>query len=279
MTRLTPRRTSWSLGTVLLLWLAVAADLHGNQPVADGWRVYENCKLIENPANDGDSFHVRAGNRRHYLFRIYFVDAPETDNWPQDRVQEQADYYDGISINEVLKTGKEATEFALEFLKEPFIVYSRLEDARGRSQMPRYFAMVKNQDGQYLSEALVANGLGRIFGMFTPVLPCGRDGNKYIADLRVAERQAKREGLGGWAYSQQTSTRSLADVQIEEQRLVTRQAVSVYSLDRPPRYLGTMPSGTEILVLGAETPFMLRIQVEVDGETHVLQCQRSLLGL
>ena len=42
------------------------------------WIVLENCRLITNPANDGDSFHVSAGEKE-YLFRLYFVDAPETE--------------------------------------------------------------------------------------------------------------------------------------------------------------------------------------------------------
>src|SRR3954447_19104989 len=42
------------------------------------WIVLENCRLISNPANDGDSFHASAG-AREYIFRLYLVDAPETD--------------------------------------------------------------------------------------------------------------------------------------------------------------------------------------------------------
>ncbi len=42
------------------------------------WIVLKDCRLIANPANDGDSFHMSAGENE-YLFRLYFVDAPETD--------------------------------------------------------------------------------------------------------------------------------------------------------------------------------------------------------
>ena len=51
--------------------------LHGTVHAGD-WTIYEHCRLITNPSNDGDSFHVRVG-RNHYIFRLYFVDAPETD--------------------------------------------------------------------------------------------------------------------------------------------------------------------------------------------------------
>jgi len=41
------------------------------------WITLDNCQLIPNKANDGDSFHVQA-NDTEYLVRLYFVDAPET---------------------------------------------------------------------------------------------------------------------------------------------------------------------------------------------------------
>ena len=33
---------------------------------------------MENPANDGDSFHVRA-KEKEFIFRLYFVDTPEVE--------------------------------------------------------------------------------------------------------------------------------------------------------------------------------------------------------
>jgi hypothetical protein len=52
-------------------------DLRARDQSKD-WIVLEDCRLIPNPANDGDSFHVSAGEKE-YLFRLYLVDAPETD--------------------------------------------------------------------------------------------------------------------------------------------------------------------------------------------------------
>ena len=49
------------------------------------WVALTNCRYLPNPANDGDSFHVAAGNKK-YLFRLYFVDAPETDASLADRI-------------------------------------------------------------------------------------------------------------------------------------------------------------------------------------------------
>ena len=39
------------------------------------WVLLENCLIITNPANDGDSFHVSAGPNE-YLFRLYFDQHP-----------------------------------------------------------------------------------------------------------------------------------------------------------------------------------------------------------
>ncbi len=36
------------------------------------WVALTNCRYLPNPANDGDSFHVAAGNKK-YLFRLYFI--------------------------------------------------------------------------------------------------------------------------------------------------------------------------------------------------------------
>jgi hypothetical protein len=48
----------------------VDLNVHGK------WVALTNCRYLPNPANDGDSFHVAAGNKK-YLFRLYFVDAEE----------------------------------------------------------------------------------------------------------------------------------------------------------------------------------------------------------
>jgi endonuclease YncB( thermonuclease family) len=113
------------------------------------WREYTDCRQIPNPGNDADSFHVRAGNikNRTYLFRLYFVDAPESDTSLPERLQEQADYFGITDIANVVKAGKEATKFAENFLKNGFTVHSRLSDAMGRSAKDRDYAMVRRRPG------------------------------------------------------------------------------------------------------------------------------------
>ena len=57
--------------------LTASVDLAARDGTKD-WVVLENCRLIRNPANDGDSFHASVGEKE-YIFRLYLVDAPETD--------------------------------------------------------------------------------------------------------------------------------------------------------------------------------------------------------
>jgi len=164
---------------------------------AGGWYAYRDCELMSDLYGDGDSFHVKTKRAQH-VFRLYFVDAPETDRLIPVRVKEQAEYWD-ISEDAVIELGNRARAFTRKFLEDGkgFTVHSKRKDARGRSRTPRYFAMVQAGE-QFLSEALVGNGLARVYGMGTD-LPDGKPARKYWARLRHAERKAKKEGAGGWA--------------------------------------------------------------------------------
>src|SRR4029077_9800421 len=72
------------------------------------WIVLKDCRLITNPANDGDSFHVSVG-AKEYLFRLYLVDAPETDARNPGRLIEQAKYF-SITVPQAIEVGQAAKE-------------------------------------------------------------------------------------------------------------------------------------------------------------------------
>jgi len=82
-------RTAFLVGAAFL-WPAIVD--FGARDGSKDWIVLENCRLIVNPANDGDSFHVSVGEKE-YLFRLYLVDAPETDAMTPARLVEQAKYF------------------------------------------------------------------------------------------------------------------------------------------------------------------------------------------
>ncbi len=155
---------------------------------------YKDCELLPNPANDGDSFHVRAG-RREYIFRLYFVDTPETDVSIPDRVAEQAKYF-GVTVPQTLQIGLEAERYTREKLSRPFTVITCKEDARGRSRLPRYFAFVELH-GESLAEDLIANGLARVYGAKADA-PNLHSAAAEEQQLHQLERRAKAQELAGW---------------------------------------------------------------------------------
>jgi hypothetical protein len=109
-----------------LLWLGLATA-HAHDP----WITLPDCRYVENPSNDGDSFHARAG-RKEYIFRLYFVDAAETDTGLSKRTEEQAQYF-GIPLPLALKVGEAAKEFTRKKLQQPFTVRTCRQDALGLS--------------------------------------------------------------------------------------------------------------------------------------------------
>ena len=71
-----------------------------------------------------------------------------------------------------------------------------MQDARGRSRLPRYFAFVQLENAD-LGELLVANGLARVFGaasdppeMNTPEVEWRK--------LEQLEQKAKEQKIGAW---------------------------------------------------------------------------------
>src|SRR5438132_5017293 len=177
---------------VAVLWISVV-DLCAREGTKD-WVVLENCRLITNPANDGDSFHVSAV-AREYIFRLYLVDAPETDEMTPGRLVQQAKYF-GITVPQAIEVGRAAKEFTRQKLSEPFTVFTHMSDAMGQSRLERFYAFVQTKEGD-LGEQLVRNGLARNYG-FKAVPPGLRNSRVEIEKLQQLENQARQEKIGGW---------------------------------------------------------------------------------
>ena len=177
---------------VAVFWTAVA-DLGAREGSKD-WIVLENCLFISNPADDGDSFHVSAG-AKEYIFRLYLVDAPETDEMTPGRLVQQAKYF-GITVPQAIEVGRAAKEFTREKLSEPFTVFTHMSDAMGQSKLERLYAFVETKEGD-LGEQLVRNGLARVFG-FKAAPPGLRSTRVEMEKLQQLENQARQEKIGGW---------------------------------------------------------------------------------
>src|SRR5437870_4775290 len=155
---------------VVVLWIS-AVDLCAREGTKD-WVVLENCRLITNPANDGDSFHASAG-AQEYIFRLYLVDAPETDALAPGRLVEQAKYF-GVTVPQVIEVGQAAKEFTRQKLSEPFtvLVYKQRQPRTTRpahstvsaSAMPTPSTPIaaNNPAGSSKSHAKAKTPLGRI---------------------------------------------------------------------------------------------------------------------
>jgi endonuclease YncB( thermonuclease family) len=182
------------------IWLAAPdpGDARGKEK---DWITLDNCRLIPNKANDGDSFHVRA-NDTEYLVRLYFVDAPETATVGPERLIEQAKYF-GLSVPQVIEIGLDAKRFVDAKLSEPFSVVTRLAEGLGRSKVQRIYGFVRTKEGD-LGEQLIANGLARIHGI-TAALPGGATSAGECEKLAQLESEAKRRKVGGWGMTGQSA--------------------------------------------------------------------------
>jgi DNA uptake protein ComE-like DNA-binding protein len=179
-----------------LLALAVlcAARVDAGGSGSKDWVVLENCRLISNRANDGDSFHASVG-ATEYIFRLYMVDAPETDEMTPARLVEQAKYF-GITVPQAIEVGGAAKEFTSEKLSQPFTVFTHMSDAMGRSRIERLYAFVQTKEGD-LGEQLVRNGFARNYG-FKAVPPGLKNSRLEVEKLQQLEDEAKQEKIGGW---------------------------------------------------------------------------------
>jgi len=208
-------------------WLAALhpGDARGKEK---DWMTLDNCQLIPNKANDGDSFHVRA-NGTEYLVRLYFVDAPETASVGRgpERLIEQAEYF-GVSVPQVIEIGLDAKKFVGAKLSEPFTVVTRLAGGLGRSKVQRIYGFVRTKEGD-LGEQLIANGLARIHGTSAPP-PGGSTSAAERQKLEELEQQAKQRKIGGWSIRDQPSN-----------------AVSARPAANPPRSSSVTPTSSSLI--------------------------------
>jgi endonuclease YncB( thermonuclease family) len=188
--------------TLAAAWYRGGGDLQDlfpapaqKRPSSKEWERLDGCRFLPHSGNDGDSFHV-VHQGKEYIFRLYFVDAPESDTSLPERTAEQAKYF-GITKAETVKLGESARTFTRKRLEgRKFTIWTRWRNALGRSKLPRYYAMIRIGE-EDLGEALVRNGLVRIYGTRV-TLPDGRDSRTYLRTLDQLEQEAKGRRIGGW---------------------------------------------------------------------------------
>jgi len=159
------------------------------------WEVLTGCRLVTNATVDGDSFHV-LHKKREYIFRLYFVDSPESDPVMKDRIKDQSEYF-GISPKDVPRAGLLASRFTRERLSgRDFTIITRWQNALGRSSLARFYGVVMI-DGNNLAEELVADGYARIYGLRAN-WPDGPRSTTFINKLKNLELTARENKRGVW---------------------------------------------------------------------------------
>jgi endonuclease YncB( thermonuclease family) len=172
------------------------------RPRTAAYEVISGCRWHDDSHNDGDSFHVLLPDGGVEQFRLYYVDAPEsqfrtygggaTNN---KRIHEQAQDL-GLTDSQAVEIGQRAKSRTHDLLgSKPFTIYTRWEDPfRDR----RYHAFVApDGGGPFLEETLVREGLVRIHTKGAD-LPDGTPVKERLRQLRELENEAKRAKRGAW---------------------------------------------------------------------------------
>ncbi len=245
------------------------------------WQRWERCTLLTDRYMDGDSFYIKTSNGRVYIIRIYFVDAPETDDRFPDRLEEQAEYF-GISVRDNLRVGDMATKFAQQFMREPFTVHTRRQTARGASDSPRFFGFIENSQGKFLHEELVRNGLGRVHGM-PAARPDGLAAARVWSRLRAAREEAKERKVGAWRFNpeiERSARFSVMNSNFEPgKKITTTGTIYIYSESPPHDLIGALRGGAELTLHEIKDNQYVIVSFEVDGETMRGACLRRDLNL
>jgi len=188
---------------IKILFLTVILTLGGILPsYAADLQMFSNVRLVNNPANDGDSFFVEA-NGKSFHVRLYFVDCPETSTSSKSdarRVREQARHFGLSPAAHIIPFGNEATTFVERILTKPFTVHTAFASAMGRSAKGRVYGFIITADGDDLASLLVKNGLARTHGIGRKT-PSGIPRSEMIERLRDIETSAMLRRIGIWSES------------------------------------------------------------------------------
>src|SRR6478672_2107376 len=226
-----------SLVRYLLITAFLFAASITNSFAHSPWITLQGGHYLTKRPNDGDSFHVSVEGHE-YIFRLYFVDAPEISAEFRDRVDEQAKYF-GVTVDQVLEVGDLAKQFTREKLTEPFLVRTCWEDAGGRSRMQRFYAFVQTRTGD-LGEQLVENGLARAHP--ATARPEGlTSAAAEWKNLIKLEHKAKRERVGGWGANEERMTARAEEPESEQG--IDQSDKFLHPADETPVKAAAAPAG------------------------------------
>jgi len=189
------------------------------QSYAADFQMFSNAKLVNNPANDGDSFLVEA-NGKSFRVRLYFVDCPETSVSSESDAQlvrEQTRYFGLSQAARIIHFGSEAKTLVERILAKPFTVHTAFASALGRSAKGRVYGFITTADGNDLASLLVKNGFARTHGVGRKT-PNGIPRDEMFEKLRDLEISAISKRIGIWSESDPDRIPELRAKQRSEKR-------------------------------------------------------------
>jgi endonuclease YncB( thermonuclease family) len=172
------------------------------QPKSD-YQILADCKLEDDPANDGDTFRVLTP-RGSFLFRLYWVQTVQLNGGTPEAAREAMDHF-GLKTEDGLRElAAEARDFTLNTLRSVhFRIITRWEKDPADNAF-QCFAYAS--DGapsqstlQNMAFLLVQNGLALIRPCNRPLPEPATTAGDFQNQLSSAEAEAKRTLSGGWA--------------------------------------------------------------------------------
>ncbi len=167
------------------------------------YRVLTNCKLEEDPANDGDTFRVATAGGS-WLFRLYWVRTVQLNGGTQAETREFMDHFGLQSEDKLQDLAMEARDFTVNTLHSvPFWIVTRWEKDPADSA---YLCFVYASDGsetrpslKNMAYLLVQNGLALVRPCNRPLPEPATTPGDFQNQLTAAETEAKQTRSGGWA--------------------------------------------------------------------------------
>lgn len=241
----------------------------------------ENCKLVENQSNDGDSFLVECATpyrgEAQNRFRLYFIDTPETDSnsdFKRARLIEQAAYWDSKDPDFALQMGLRAEQAVKKQLRSGFTLYTQGDYAPSMGA-PRYYAMIRVKD-RWLDELLVEEGLARVYGDGTG-LPDGTSADSHWRTLRELERTARNAKTNGWRFAAGSAGPvPEPDAAFRRHDAVLLRDAWIYSLKDGSKVMA-LSRGTAVSVTAPADDTRVRIRFERGGTVYEGLCEKSSL--
>ncbi|MFK7850152.1 MAG: thermonuclease family protein [Akkermansiaceae bacterium] len=170
------------------------------------YETFQNCSLVSDRGNDGDSFKVKLPDGRIEIIRLYFVDSPESafksyrnGETNHARIGHQARAFN-ITPEQAVEIGKKAKNYTLSLLsKSPFTIHTEWDSPFNDQRYHAFIEFDARYKPRFLHERLVKEGLARIYTKGAE-MPDGTSEKEQESQLRKIEKTAKTTRAGGWSF-------------------------------------------------------------------------------